>query len=236
MSPIARKNVLTALHCSSLLSVVLASLSAMSVATDAAHPASQRGFTTGVSADLIATYSTRFGPSASRLLHNWKDFAARHKQEVTSDMELLVAVNRFINRIRFIDDATHWGIEDYWATPAEAVGSNGADCEDFAIAKYFLLKELGVPTSRLRMTYVKAIKLNQAHMVLAYYRRPDAEPLVLDNLEETVRPASQRADLIPVYSFNDEDVWIEARGRSGSPQQIRNWSLLLQRLDRELAR
>ena len=92
-----------------------------------------------------------------------------------------------------------------------------------------------MPISRLRMTYVKAVKLNQPHMVLTYYPRPDADPLVLDNLEDTVRPASQRTDLIPVYSFNDEEVWIEARGRSGSPRQIRNWSLLLQRLDRELA-
>jgi len=70
-------------------------------------------------------------------------------------------------------------------------------------------------------------------MVLAYYSRPDAEPLVLDNLEDRVRPASQRADLIPVYSFNDEEVWVETRGRSGSPQQIRNWNALLQRLERE---
>ena len=40
---------------------------------------------------------------------------------------------------------------------------------------------------------------------------------MLDNLEDTVRPASQRTDLIPVYSFNDEEVWVEMRGRSGSP-------------------
>jgi hypothetical protein len=71
-------------------------------------------------------------------------------------------------------------------------------------------------------------------MVLAYYPRPDAEPLVLDNLEDAVLPASQRTDLIPVYSFNDEEVWIESRGRSGSPQQIRNWNTLLERLEREL--
>ena len=57
---------------------------------------------------------------------------------------------------------------------------------------------------------------------------------MLDNLEDSVRPASQRIDLVPVYSFNDEELWIERRGRSGSPQQIRNWSLLLERLDREL--
>ena len=138
-----------------------------------------------------------------------------------------------LNRIAFVDDAVHWGEEDYWATPAESVGSNGADCEDFSIAKYFLLKELGVPIARLRLTYVKSVKLNQAHMVLAYYARPDAEPLVLDNLEDRVRPASQRPDLMPVYSFNDEEVWVEMRGRSGSPQQIRNWSALIERLERE---
>ena len=97
-----------------------------------------------------------------------------------------------LNRVPFVDDAVHWREEDYWATPAESIGSNGADCEDFSIAKYFLLKELGVPIARLRLTYVKSLKLNQAHMVLAYYARPDAEPLVLDNLEDAVRPASQR--------------------------------------------
>ena len=110
---------------------------------------------------------------------------------------MLTLVNARLNRIRFVDDAVHWGQEDYWATPAESVASDGGDCEDFSIAKYFLLKELGVPVSRLRLVYVKAIRLNQAHMVLAYYARPDAEPLVLDNLDERVRAASQRTDLVP---------------------------------------
>jgi predicted transglutaminase-like cysteine proteinase len=90
-----------------------------------------------------------------------------------------------------------------------------------------------VPIARLRLTYVKSLRLNQAHMVLAYYARPDADPLVLDNLEDTVRPASQRADLVPVYSFNDEEVWIELRGRSGSPAQLRNWRALMDRLEWE---
>jgi hypothetical protein len=48
-----------------------------------------------------------------------------------------------------------------------------------------------------------------------------------------VRPASQRRDLIPVYSFNDEEVWVELQGRSGSPRQIRNWAALIERLERE---
>ena len=198
-----------------------------------AQPAVVRGSTAAVSERLIEVYSRRFGAEARERLQSWKRYAAERKGSALAERELLADVNRMLNRIRFVDDAVHWGEADYWATPAEAVGSGGADCEDFSIAKYFLLKELGVPISRLRMTYVKASKLNQAHMVLAYYPRPDAEPLVLDNLEDAVRPASQRRDLVPVYSFNDEEVWIEARGRSGPPSQIRNWNELLQRLERE---
>jgi predicted transglutaminase-like cysteine proteinase len=193
-----------------------------------------RGFTSAVSERLIDAYTRRFGAPARGRLEAWKQYAAQRRGSPGAEAELLLDVNRTLNRIRFIDDQTHWGEADYWATPAESIASNGGDCEDFTIAKYFLLKELGVPVSRMRMTYVKSLKLNQPHMVLAYYPRPDAEPLVLDNLEETVRPASQRTDLIPVYSFNDEEVWIEARGKSGSPRQIRNWNMLLERLEREL--
>ena len=204
-----------------------------SAALVVAQPRASRGFTTAVSDRLVATYEQRFGAGTAARLEEWKRYASKRKGAPLTEAELLVEVNRTLNRIRFVDDLVHWKEPDYWATPAESVGSNGADCEDFSIAKYFLLKELGVPIARLRMTYVKAIRLNQAHMVLAYYARPDAEPLVLDNLEDTVRPASQRSDLVPVYSFNDEEVWIETRGASGSPRQIRNWGLLLERLERE---
>jgi len=209
---------------------------ALLVAADGAVLAqsrAERGFTTSISERAVGDYSRQFGAATRGRLETWKRYAAQRKAAPLGEPELLVEVNRTLNRIRFIDDPTHWGEEDYWATPAETVGSNGGDCEDFSIAKYFLLKELGIPIAKLRMTYVKAIKLNQAHMVLAYYARPDAEPLVLDNLEDAVRPASQRPDLVPVYSFNDEEVWIEMRGRSGSPRQIRNWNLLMERLERE---
>jgi len=199
-----------------------------------AQSRAELGFTTSLSQRGSDAYERQFGPAARGRLETWKRYAEERKALRQSEAELLRDVNRTLNRIRFVEDATHWGEEDYWATPAESVSSNGADCEDFSIAKYFLLKELGVPISKLRMTYVRAVKLKQPHMVLAYYARPDADPLVLDNLEDTVRPASQRPDLVPVYSFNDEEVWIEMRGRSGSPRQIRNWSLLMERLEREM--
>ena len=191
------------------------------------------GFTTAVSARLVEAHMKRFGPPAKRHIDDWKGYAAKRRGGGTPELDLLAEVNRTLNRVPFVDDSKHWGEADYWATPSEMVASYGGDCEDFTIAKYFLLKELGVPIARLRMTYVKSLKLNQAHMVLAYYARPDAEPLVLDNLEDSVRPASQRTDLVPVYSFNDEEVWVERKGRSGSPRQIRNWAAIVERLERE---
>ena len=82
------------------------------------------------------------------------------------------------------------------------------------------------------------MRLNQAHMVLAYYPAQNAVPLILDNLEDKVKPATERADLIPVYSFNDEDLLI-ARERqpgasAGSSSQIRLWRYLLRKLESEL--
>lgn len=71
-------------------------------------------------------------------------------------------------------------------------------------------------------------------MVLAYYSDPDADPLILDNLDSEIRTASQRPDLIPVYSFNDEDVWLaRTSSRTGSPGQIRLWKGLLDKLENE---
>jgi len=51
-------------------------------------------------------------------------------------------------------------------------------------------------------------------MVLAYYAQPQSEPLILDNLQTQLRPASARGDLSPVFSFNSEGLW---SGVAGAP-------------------
>ncbi len=122
----------------------------------------------------------------------------------------LTAANNFFNqRIAFKDDPEVWGVPDYWAAPLESLEKRAGDCEDYAIAKYFALASSGVPVSRLRMVYVRARLSGQslAHMVLAYYAEPGAEPLILDNLRPDVLPASRRSDLTPVFSFNTEGLW-----------------------------
>jgi len=145
-------------------------------------------------------------------------------------------VNDFINqRIAFDDDYSLWGQTDYWATTLETMAQRRGDCEDFSIIKYFSLLELGVPVNKLRLVYVRATQavpgggsIQQAHMVVAYYPRPNAEPLVLDNLNKQILPASQRRDLSPVFSFNSAGLW-QGTGNQSSRSNLSRWQDLLAR-------
>jgi predicted transglutaminase-like cysteine proteinase len=129
------------------------------------------------------------------------------------DLQRLATFNDFFNRrVVFTADSETWGQTDYWASPLETLGKGRGDCEDYVIAKYFSLMAAGVPQAKLRLVYVRAVVGGpggavQAHMVLAYYAQPGAEPLILDNLIGEIRPASRRPDLEPVFSFNSEGLW-----------------------------
>lgn len=191
------------------------------------------GAETGVLDDkLLDRVEQEYGVQGRERVLDWGTLI-RTEQGV-SNAEKLERVNRFFNEINFVSDIKHWGEEDYWATPIEFLASNAGDCEDFAVAKYFTLKELGVPIERMSLTYVKALKLNQAHMVLTYIESPDAEPLVLDNLINEIRPASLRRDLLPVYSFNGDNLWLaKERGRGrlvGKASRLSRWSELMRRM------
>lgn len=151
------------------------------------------------------------------------------------EAEKLKTVNAFFNRqLRFVDDRRNWSQTDYWATPVEALVKGAGDCEDYSIAKYFTLRRLGIPAEKLRITYVKALKQNQAHMVLTYYANPSAEPLVLDNLIGEIRPASQRKDLLPVYAFNAEGLYLPGKAaKSGDTKKLSRWQDLLKKMRAE---
>ncbi len=124
----------------------------------------------------------------------------------SSDMEKLEAVNRFYNEVRYASDTKVYNKRDYWATPLEFLGKDMGDCEDYVIAKYFALRYLDIPGEKLFFTYAKSTKFKQAHMVLTYYETPRSEPLILDNNNRKIFPASKRKDLIPIYNFNGESL------------------------------
>lgn len=114
----------------------------------------------------------------------------------------LEKINDFFNDIKYASDQTVYGTSDYWANPYEFLAKDKGDCEDYAIAKYLALEYLGVPTSKMFLSYVRVKSSNEAHMVLTYFETQSSEPLVLDNLRKTIQPASKRDDLIPVFNFN----------------------------------
>lgn len=187
--------------------------------------------------NFLAFAQQRWGRDVLPRLKQWQRLV-RDQQAANavsfSDDNGLALVNRFFNQVPFVSDLRNWGVEDYWATPSETLGSFGADCEDYSIAKYLSLKEIGVPVQKLRITYVRARQRAEPHMVLAYYPRPDADPLILDSLTGDIRPASQRPDLVPVYGFNDDDLWLPGGdGLPGGASNVRLWRELLEKLAKE---
>ncbi|WP_419534488.1 transglutaminase-like cysteine peptidase [Endozoicomonas sp.] len=183
---------------------------------------------------LVDSARKLYGVAAAERLTHWQNLIT-YSQKL-SEPQKLVEVNDFFNRMRFMNDIDHWGEEDFWATPVEFLASGAGDCEDFSIAKYFTLRELGVPDEKLRITYVKAVELDQAHMVLSYFANPGEEPLILDNLISEIRPASSRKDLVPVYNFNGDGLWLSRqRGegvRVGESNKIKTWTELRRRLQK----
>ena len=188
---------------------------------------------------VLQAAQQRYGASAAQAVRDWNNVLNLFRGG--SETQRLKDVNEFFNRrLRFVDDQKNWGENDYWATPIESLTKGAGDCEDYAIAKYFTLKFVGVPVTKLRITYVRAIiggagsNISQAHMVLTYYPTPDAEPLVLDNLVGEIRPASRRTDLQPIFSFNSEGVY----GAGGVPQpgggsRISKWNDLIEKMKAE---
>lgn len=150
--------------------------------------------------DIIEPVSDGISDETRLRVEEWKVLI--EKSSKWSDIQKLNKVNHSVNRFEFIDDIIHWRKEDYWATPLQTLVTKGGDCEDLSVAKFFTLTSMGLNEEKLRLTYVKALEINKPHMVLSYFAQPNVEPLVLDNLNAQILPASQRQDLLPVYSFN----------------------------------
>jgi predicted transglutaminase-like cysteine proteinase len=189
--------------------------------------------------DRMSAAAQRLGPNATAGVKALQTvLPTLQGQPVASQLQ---AINDFYNRrVTFRDDMTVWGRNDFWATPLEMLGRGAGDCEDYAIAKYLTLVGIGVPAPQLRLVYVRARiggpgGPEQAHMVLAWYAAPDAEPQILDNLVSEIRPSSRRQDLQPVFSFNAEGLWQGTAGASaGDPSaRLSQWRDVLQRARQE---
>jgi len=179
---------------------------------------------------------------SARLLNDYSQQAAKRGKALNQLIKRLQGksvqtklreVNRFFNQFTYVTDIKQWGVNDYWATPEEFIGTQRGDCEDFVIAKYFVLRKLGVADKKLYLTYVKYLKKNVAHMVLSYFKRPSSNPQILDNYNPAILRGSERKDLLPVYSFNASKLFLTnssaGLGKSLPTDKIKNskWEKLL---------
>lgn len=138
-----------------------------------------------------------------------KQVAARWRQlreqlAGASLAEKAYGVNAFFNQWPYKWDRDIWGVSDYWATPREFVRKSG-DCEDYAIAKYYALRSLGVPVEHLRIAAVYDSIRGIGHAVAIVFM--DGDAYVLDNLTNALNTHSMLMHYQPEYSVNEKFLW-----------------------------
>lgn len=125
--------------------------------------------------------------------------------------EQVQRVNNFFNQWPYKTDREVWGVEDYWATPREFVSRSG-DCEDYAISKYYALRDLGVPPEKMRIVAIKDVIRNIGHAILLVFMENDA--YVLDNLTNLVLSHKKLTHYAPQYSVNEIFLWRHVQPKS----------------------
>ena len=123
--------------------------------------------------------------------------------------EQLQAINRFFNRWPYRSDREIYSIGEYWATPSEFLARSG-DCEDYVIAKFFALRELGFSNDQLRIVIVYDRLRGIGHAVLAV--NLDDDILILNNQTDTIASPSRYENFIPWYLVNETTLWTPAPG------------------------
>lgn len=166
-----------------------------------------------ITPEVIENIKVKYKGSKLKRMIAWQRLIKENQNKSTQ--QKLEITNRFFNQFEYRSDAQQIGRADYWMTPIEFIDRGGGDCEDYTIAKYFTLQALGIPRKKMRITYVKYLKQGVAHMVLTYYENPRAMPVVLDNLIPEIKPANERSDLKPVYSFNGDGLWLARQRGQG---------------------
>jgi predicted transglutaminase-like cysteine proteinase len=146
----------------------------------------------------------KYGGDTETRMRRWHELIEKKGHE--SWLDDLEAVNDFFNQVRWVSDSLHWGKKEYWQTPLETLIDFKGDCEDIAIAKYTTLRIMGYSEEQLNLVYSLAGKT--PHMVLAFYPDGHTHPYVLDSLNPRLLTSEKRPDLITVFEFNNDTLWL----------------------------
>jgi len=134
---------------------------------------------------------------------DWRELVKSLEHEDFAAM--LDNVNRHMNNSPYITDIINWGISDYWSSLFQFLRRDG-DCEDYAIAKYFSLKALGVDENNMRIAVVQDTNLDVPHAVLVVFEGD--KTWVLDNQIPYVVREKAVLHYRPLYSINEHAWWL----------------------------
>ena len=156
--------------------------------------------------DMLDRFETQLSSRATTAprLQLWK--SKLNTLQGKNMAEQIIAVNNYINQVKYITDSKNWNKRDYWATPIEFF-SKGGDCEDFAIAKYASLRALGVPTERMRLAIVQDKIKKIPHAVLIVYA-DNGSTYVLDNQDKRAKRLETVSRYKPIFSINKQSWWL----------------------------
>ena len=141
---------------------------------------------------------------------------------------VVLEVNESVNRTPSAPDDMIWGKEDHWATPKEFYANGAGDCEDYAISKYFALREAGIPASRMLLAVGEIDDGDSVHAVLFVTYK---ETFVLDNIIERVTPINEYIDFKVMYKFNED--WLYINNMKLKPNYLLKWNSVLRRMAAE---
>ena len=149
----------------------------------------------------------------SPALRSWRELQVRAAGRTRQDQ--LQLVNQFFNRWPYKTDSQAFGRREYWASPSVFMARSG-DCEDYAIAKYFALRQLGFDKEELRIVVLYDRIRNLGHAVLAVYGGNDI--LILDSLSNFITTHTRYRHYIPQYSMNETTRWAHVDHSRAIPQ------------------
>ncbi len=138
-------------------------------------------------------------PQSKYILKDYEKFINKIKYKKKS--EQIKLINSYLNSMRARYDGKR-NVDDYWSTRGEFLSRGGGDCEDYAIAKYYTLKDLGLKDKDMCLLVVREKHSKSYHMVLGVWTNSHV-PIILDNLSFKVLPFTKRVDLIPKYCINE---------------------------------
>ncbi|WP_322517589.1 transglutaminase-like cysteine peptidase [Rhodopseudomonas palustris] len=153
----------------------------------------------------------RCSPSERRFVALMR--SAREAGDARTRAEL---VNRAVNdAVRYVTDYQQHGVADRWTSPLQTLRSGIGDCEDYAIAKYALLRAAGADEADLKLVLVRDLAVRQDHAVLAV--RLDGRWLVLDNRRASLLDGRDLQSFMPLFAIDHRGVSLFAAPYAARP-------------------